>query len=106
MNELYFNKPYRRSLKTLRLEFGEINNNFLLKSIEGKINGKGTSEFSPREELFDNDQVMLKEVWELRKRLSEDRWTLETKEESPTSSQTSFITLKTIDGDLSMEFDN
>jgi len=40
MNELYFNKPYRRSLKTLRLEFGEINNKFLLKSIEGKINGK------------------------------------------------------------------
>jgi hypothetical protein len=57
-------------------------------------------------EVFDNDQVMLKEVWELRKRLSEDRWTLETKEESPTTYQTSFITLKTIDGDLSMEYDN
>ena len=56
--------------------------------------------------MFDNDQVMLKEVWELRKRLSEDRWALETKEESPTSNQTSFITLKTIDGDLSMEYDN
>jgi hypothetical protein len=49
---------------------------------------------------------MLKEVWELRKRLSEDRWTLETKEESHTSNQTSFITLKTIDADLSMEYDN
>jgi hypothetical protein len=106
MNELYFTKPYRRSLKTLRLEFGEINNKFLLKSIEGEINGKGTTEFSPREEVFDNDQVMLKEVWELRKRLSEDRWTLETKEDSPTTQQTSFITLKTIDGDLSMEYDN
>ena len=56
--------------------------------------------------MFDNGQVMLKEVWELRKRLSEDRWTLETKEESPTTHQTSFITLKTIDGDLSMEYDN
>ena len=56
--------------------------------------------------MFDNDQVMLKEVWELRKRLSEDRWTLETKEESPTTHQTFFITLKTIDGDLSMEYDN
>jgi hypothetical protein len=90
----------------LRLEFGEINHKFLLKSIEGEINGKGTTEFSPREEVFDNDQVMLKEVWELRKRLSEDRWTLETKEESHTSNQTSFITLKTIDCDLSMEYDN
>jgi uncharacterized protein (DUF934 family) len=56
--------------------------------------------------VFDNDQVMLKEVWELRKRLSEDRWTLETKEDSPTTNQKSFITLKTIDGDLSMEYDN
>ena len=56
--------------------------------------------------MFDNDQVMLKEVWELRKRLSEDRWTLETKEDSPSTQQTSFITLKTIDGDLSMEYDN
>ena len=106
MNELYFTKPYRRSLKTLRLEFGEIKNKFLLKSIEGEINGKGTSEFSPREEVFNNDQVMLKEVWETRKRLSEDRWTLETKEESPTTNQTSFIKLKTIDCDLSMEYDN
>jgi hypothetical protein len=105
MKELYFTKPYRRSLKTLRLEFGEINNKFLLKSIEGEINGKGTSEFSPREEVFENDQVMLKEVWELRKRLSEDRWTLETKEESPNKQQTSFITLKTIDGDSSMVYD-
>jgi hypothetical protein len=49
---------------------------------------------------------MLKKVWETRKQLSEERWILKTKEESPTSKQTSFITLKTIDGDLSMEFDN
>ena len=56
--------------------------------------------------MFDDDQVMLKEVWGLRKRLSEDRWTLETKEESPITHQTSFITIKTIDGDLSMEYDN
>ena len=89
----------------MRLEFGEINNKFLLKSIEGEINGKGTSEFSPREEVFDNDQVMLKEVWETRKRLSEDRWTLETKEESLTTQQTSFITLKTMNGDLSLEYE-
>ena len=49
---------------------------------------------------------MLKEVWELRKRLSEDRWTLETKEGLPSTQQTSYITLKTINGDLSMEYDN
>ena len=56
--------------------------------------------------MFDNDQVMLKEVWELRKRSSEDRCNLETKEEFPNTHQTSFITLKTIDGDLTMQYDN
>ena len=55
MKELYFTKPYRSSLKTLRLEFGEVNNKFLLKSIEGEINGNGTLAFSPREEVFEND---------------------------------------------------
>ena len=56
--------------------------------------------------MFDDEQLMLKKVWELSKRLSEDRWTVETKEESPNTQQTSFIPLKTIDGDLSMEYDN
>ena len=32
--------------------------------------------------------------------------TFEALEESPKTNQTSFITLKTIDGDLSMEYDN
>ena len=56
--------------------------------------------------VYDDEQEMLKKVWETRKKLSEERWILKTKEESPTSKQTSFITLKTIDGDLSMEYDN
>ena len=49
---------------------------------------------------------MLKNVWETRKQLSDERWIMRTKEESPTTKQTSFITLKTMNGDLSMEFDN
>ena len=49
---------------------------------------------------------MLNEVWETKKRLSEDRWTLETKEDSLKTNQTTFITLKTIDDDLSMEYYN
>ena len=49
---------------------------------------------------------MLKGVWEKRNRSSKDRWTLETKEDSPKTNQASFIVLKTIDGALSMENDN
>ena len=106
MKELYFTKPYRRSIRTLRLEFGEVNNKFLLKFIDGEINLKGKSEFSPIEKVYDDEQEMLKNVWETRKQLSDERWILRTKEESPTSKQTSFITLKTNNGDLSLEFDN
>ena len=106
MKELYFTKPYRRSIRTLRLEFGEVNNKFLLKFIDGEINLKDKSEFSPIEKVYDDEQEMLKNVWETRKKLSDERWILRTKEESPTSKQTSFITLKTNNGDLSLEFDN
>ena len=106
MNELYYTKPYRRSIRTLRLEFGEVNNKFLLKFIDGEINLKDKSEFSPIEKVYDDEQEMLKNVWETRKQLSDERWIMRTKEESPTTKQTSFITLKTMNGDLSMEFDN
>ena len=106
MNELYYTKPYRRSIRTLRLEFGEVNDKFLLKFIDGEINLKGKSEFSPIEKVYDDEQEMLKNVWETRKKLSDERWIMRTKEESPTTKQTSFITLKTMNGDLSMEFDN
>ena len=109
MNELYFTKTSREIIQVVRLEYGQLGEKYVLKTFEGEENPNGLflhKSIFPREEVFDNDQVMLKEVWELRKRLSEDRWTLETKKDSPTTQQTSFITLKTIDGDLSLEYDN
>ena len=109
MNELYFTKTNRKTNQVVRLEYGQLGEKYVLKTFEGEENPNGLflhKSIFPREEVFEDDQVMLKEVWELRKRLSEDRWTLETKEDSPTTQQTSFITLKTIDGDLSMEYDN
>jgi len=56
--------------------------------------------------VFDEEQGMLKKVWETRKQLSEERWILKTKVDSPKTTQPSFITLKTIDGELSLEYDN
>ena len=109
MNELYFTKTNRETNQVVRLEYGLLGEKYVLKTFEGEENPNGLflhKSIFPREKVFDNDQLMLKEVWELRKQLSEERWILKTKEESPTSKQTSFITLKTIDGDLSMEYDN
>ena len=36
------------------VEFGEVNNKYLLKSFEGEDNDKGRREFYPTEEVFDN----------------------------------------------------
>ena len=94
MKELYYIKPYRRLLPTLRLEFGEIKNKFLFRITEGEITrNKGKTEFTPIEEVFDEEQEMLKKVWEMRKELSEEKWDLKSKEESPKIKQPSFITL-------------
>ena len=83
MKELYYVKRERKSLRTLRLEFGEVKNKFLLKFIDGEINLKGKSEFSPIESVYEDEQEMLKKVCETRKQLSEETWILKTKEESP-----------------------
>ncbi len=77
-----------------------------MKITDGEIIHKGTPEFSPIETVYDDEQEMLKKVWETRKQLSEERWILKTKEDSPKTTQPSFITLKTIDGELSLEYDN
>ena len=37
------------------LEFGKVNNKFLLRLIDGEINLKGKTEFSPIEEEFDEE---------------------------------------------------
>jgi len=47
MKELYFTSPYRRSTRTVRLEYGQVKKVFILGTFEGEINGRGTSE-NPR----------------------------------------------------------
>ena len=93
MKELYYVKRERKSLRTLRLEFGEVKNKFLLKFIDGEINLKGKSEFSPIESVYEDEQEMLKKVWETRKQLSEERWILKTKEEKSYRKHKIFIFL-------------
>ena len=100
MKELYFTKPYRRTIRTLRLEFGEVKDKYPLKFTDGEINLKGKSEFSPIENVYDNEQEMLKNVWETRKQLSEERWILRTKEESPSTKQPSFIQTDFMNGKI------
>ena len=101
MKELYFTLPYRRSKKTVRLEYGEVKKKFIVRTFDGEINGRRTSEGSPKEEVFEDEQEMLKKVYEIKKGLMEGRWVIQNKE---SISQPSFLKTEIVDGAISFEF--
>ena len=101
MKELYFTLPYRRSKRTVRLEYGQVKKRFIIRAFNGIINGRRTSEDYPREEVFDNEGEMLKRVYEIKKGLMESRWVIQDKE---SISQPSFLKTEIIDGAISFEF--
>ena len=79
MEELYFVRRKRSNYKTLRLEFGEVKNKFLLRFIEGEINPELKSESYPVETFYYDEQEMLKKVLKMRGQLTEERWMLKTR---------------------------
>ena len=101
MKELYFTLPYRRSKKTVRLEYGQASEKFIVRAYDVGINGIGTSEDSPKEEVFDDEQEMLKRIYEIKIGLTESRWVIQDKESIP---QPSFLKTEIIDGAISFEF--
>ena len=101
MKGLYFTLPYRRSKKTVRLEYGEVKKKFIVRTFDGEIIGRRTSEDSPKEEVFDDEQEMLKRVYEIKKGLMESRWVIQNKE---SISHPSFLKTEIIDGAISFEF--
>jgi len=102
MKELYFTSPYRRSLRTIRLEYGQVKKKFVLRTFEGNINGKGESENHPKEEVFNDEQEILKKVYETKSGLLEGRWIVQNKQ---SISQPSFISTNVMDGEVSVEFE-
>ena len=103
MNTLYFTSPYRRSLRTIRLEFGQVKKVFILRPYDGDINSRGESENHPKEEVFEDEQGLLQKVYETKSGLLEGRWIVQNKQ---SISQPSFISTNVIDGEVSVEFDN
>ena len=102
MKELYFTSPYRRSLRTIRLEYGQVKKVFILRFFEEGINGKGESESPPKEEVFESEQELLKKVYETKSGLLEGRWIVQNKQ---SISQPSFISTNVVDGEVSVEFE-
>jgi len=102
MNTLYFTSPCRRSLRTIRLEYGEVKNKFVLRTFEGKIIGRKVSEEGPpKEEVFEDEQELLKKVHKTKKGLLEGRWIVKNKQ---SFSQPSFLKTEIVDGKISFEF--
>ncbi len=102
MKELYFTSPYSRSIRTIRLEYGQVKKKFVLRTFEGEINGKGESESPPKEEVFEDEQELLKKVYETKSGLLEGRWIVQNKQ---SISQPSFISTNVMDGEVSVEFE-
>ena len=101
MKELYFTSPRRRSLRTIRLEYGQVRKKFVLRTFEGNIIGRIVSEGSPREEVFDDEKELLKKVYETKKGLLDGRWIVKNEQ---SFSQPSFLKTEIIDGKISFEF--
>ena len=59
MRELYFTSTYRRSLRTIRLEYGQVKKVFILRTYDGEINGRGESENPPNEQVFEKENQFL-----------------------------------------------
>ena len=102
MKELYFTSPYRRSTRTIRLEYGQVKKVFILRTYDGEINGRGESENPPKEEVFEDEQGLLKKVYETKSGLLDGRWVVQNKE---SISQPSFLRTDVIDGKISVEFE-
>jgi len=101
LKELYFTSPYRRSTRTIRLEYGQVKKKFVLRTFEGNINRRRVSEGSPREEVFEDEQELLKKVHKTKKGLLEGRWIVKNKQ---SFSQPSFLKTEIVDGKISFEF--
>ena len=101
MKELYLALLNRKSKKTVRLKYGQVKKKFIVRTFDGEINGRMTSKDSPKEEVFDDEQEMLKRVYEIKKGLMESRWVIQDKE---SIYQPSFLKTEIIDGAISFEF--
>jgi len=101
MKELYFTSPYRKSIRTIRIEYGKVKKKFVLRIFEGNTNRRRVSEGSPKEEVFEYEQELLKNVYKTKKGLLEGRWIVKNKK---SFSQPSFLKTEIIDGKVSFEF--
>ena len=95
MNHLYFTLPYSCSIRTIRMEYGLLGKKYLLRTFDGEITLHGEREDLPKEEIFEKEQELLKQVHERKNvfvggswRIGKDLWIIQNKQ---STSQPSFL---------------
>ena len=71
---LYYTLKDRKSLKTLRIEYGQLGLKFVLRMFEGQIDRRGEREELPKEILFEDEHELLKRIHEIKNKLKETEW--------------------------------
>ena len=79
MKELFYTSPYKIRLHTIRLEYGEIGEKFILKVFEGEINFKGDFEEKSIEAIFEEEEEMLMHLSSINSVLINGGWKLREK---------------------------
>ena len=105
MKELYFTYPNSKTNRAVRLEYGQLGEKYVLKTFEGGENPNGLflhKFIYLREEVFENEQGLLKKLYETKSGLLEGRWIVQNKQ---SISEPSFISTNVIDGEVSFEFE-
>jgi len=79
MKELFYTSPYKIRLHTIRIEYGEIGEKFVLKVFEGEINFKGDFEEKPIDAIFEEEEEMLMHLSSINSVLINGGWKLREK---------------------------
>ena len=101
MKEVYFTLKPRRSIPTVRIEYGQEKKNFIVRIFDSEVNSRKTYEYCPKEEVFEDEQEMLKKVNEIKKELSENNWIMQNRDSIHKHSS---LKTGTVDGTISFEF--
>ena len=108
MNTLFFTSPYSRSIRTIRMEYGLLGKKYVLRTFDGEITSHGEREDLPKEEFFDKEQELLKQVHERKNVLvgvswsiGKNLWIIQNKQ---STSQPSFLKTDGIDSQVSLNY--
>ncbi len=87
MNHLYFTLPYSRAMRAIRMEYGLFGKKYVLRTFEGEITLHGEREDLQKEEIFEKEQELLKQVHERKNvlvggswRIGKDLWIFQKKQ--------------------------